>query len=233
MVTTRQRAGRFAVVVMLSLAGAAGTPAAVGASPPSVVPPKARPHGATYAEWSARWWQWAFSTEATAGGPFDDGTIDCGTHQPYRRVWFLAGPFNESGTVDRSCTVPVGTRLLIPVINVECSNLEGDPFYGATPAARAECVSADLFAFDKLGLSIDGRPIENLARFVVISPDFAFTGVAGNPVGVVGTGSSTSRGVFVMLGPLPPGSYIVTFTGTFPMFPFTANATYTVVVTRR
>ena len=232
MVTTRERAGRLAVITMLSLAAAVGTPATVDASPSSVAPPQARPHGATYAEWSARWWQWAFSTEATPGGPFDNGSIDCGRHQPDRRVWFLAGPFNESGTVDRSCTVPVGTKLLIPVINVECSNLEADPFFGATPTARAQCVSADLFAFDDLGLSVDGRPIANLERFAVISPDFAFTGVPGNPVGVVGTESATSRGVFVMLGPLPPGSHTVTFTGAFPAVGFTATATYTLVVAR-
>ena len=84
-----------------------------------MLPPSARPHGASYAQWSSLWWQWAFSTEATATGPFGDGTIDCGENQPDNHLWFLAAPFNVSGAVNRSCTVPTGTKLLIPVIGVQ------------------------------------------------------------------------------------------------------------------
>lgn len=233
MVTIRERAGRLALVAVLSCGLLVCATATVSAARPSVLPPSARPHGASYAEWSARWWQWALSTPATAMGPFDEGTVDCGGNQPNPKVWFLAGPFNASGAVDRTCTVPPGTMLLIPVINVECSNLEEPPFFGATPAERAACVEADLFSFGDLEVTVDGASVDDLERFVVTSPDFAFTGMPGNPVGVVGAGLSTGRGVYVMLTPLPSGTHEVTFTGSFPEVGFTASATYTIVVTGR
>ena len=233
METTRRRARRLAVVLMLSFAAVVGATMSAVASPRSVIPPAARPRGASYATWSARWWQWAFSTEATATGPFGQQAIDCGADQPHKKVWFLAGPFNTSADIGRTCTVPVGTMLLLPVINVECSNLELPPFFGATPAARAECVEADLFAYDDLEVAIDGKRINNIDRFDVTSPDFAFTGVPGNPVGILGNGFATSRGIFVMLRPLPPGTYTVTFAGSFPGIGFTASGTYTITVTHR
>ena len=231
MATTRNGAGRLALIAVVSCGLLLGATDQAGAARPSVLPPSARPHGASYAEWSARWWQWAFSTPATTTGPFGEGAVDCGVNQPHSNVWFLAGPFNASGAVDRTCNVSAGTMLLIPVINVECSNLEDPPFFGATPAERAECVEADDFVFDDLEVTVDGEIVADLERYAVISPDFAFTGVPGNPAGVEGAGFSTSRGVYVMLTPLPPGSHTVTFSGTFPAFDFTLSATYTILVT--
>lgn len=198
-----------------------------------MLPPSARPHGASYAEWSARWWQWSFSTEASATGPFGDGAVDCGESQPDSHLWFLAAPFNVSGAVNRSCTVPVGTMLLIPVIGVECSDLEGPPFFGATPDERAECVNADEFAFADMEVIVDGQQVGGLQRFEVVSPDFAFTGVPGNPTGVEGTGLGTARSINVILAPLPPGTHTISFSGSLPAFEFTASATYTILVSPR
>ena len=229
--TTRKRLSRCAFVAALSWALAAGVADRAGAAGSSVLPPSARPHGASYAEWSARWWQWAFSTPTTPTGPFGEDAVDCGVNQPNRKVWFLAGPFNASGDVERTCTIPVGTMLLIPVINVECSNLESPPFFGATPVERVACVEADLFTFADLEVTVDGEPVADLEQYEVTSPDFAFTGVPGNPTGIEGAGFSTSRGVYVMLTPFPPGSYTITFSGSFPALDFTASATYTIVVT--
>jgi hypothetical protein len=46
---------------------------------PHVAPPNSRPHGKSYAEWSARWFQWANSLETTHSPLFD--TADCSTGQ--------------------------------------------------------------------------------------------------------------------------------------------------------
>jgi hypothetical protein len=230
MATTLKRARWLAVGAVLFCGLIVGAADPAGASRTPVIPPAAHPHGATYAEWSARWWQWAFSTEATATGPFGQGEVDCGVNQPHRKVWFLAGPFNASGAVERTCTVPLGTMLLIPLINVECSNLEERPFFGGTPAERRRCVRSDAFTVGDLAVTVDGHEIDHLERFEVISPDFAFTGVRDNPVGVEGTGFSTSRGVYLMLTPLARGTHAVTFTGSFPSLGFTASANYTIVV---
>ena len=65
----------------------------------------------TYADFSARWWQWAFSLPAEnhpiSGGDCEQGQVD--------DVWFLAGTFSSPAV--RDCTVPAGKRLFFPVIN--------------------------------------------------------------------------------------------------------------------
>jgi hypothetical protein len=60
---------RFAAVglaLALALAGLALPTAsrAQGNPNPGVAPPQSHPHGLSYAEWGARWWQWAYSFPA-------------------------------------------------------------------------------------------------------------------------------------------------------------------------
>ena len=230
----RLRAVRGLVLVIVLMFTALMVPSAVASGHrPVVLPPNAKPRGVGLAEWSARWWQWAFSTPNTSQGPFVEGRMDCGVNQPQRRVWFLAGPFNESGSVSRQCVVPRKTILILPVLNVECSNREDPPFFGDSPAARRKCVHATLFKFADLSLVVDGKKVRNLRLFTVTSPDFEFVGVPGNPVGIEGPGQATGRGVYAMLRPLAPGKHVVSFAGTFPAFPFTASATYRLTVPRR
>src|SRR5262245_11590153 len=70
---------------------AAGTVAAE-AHNPRVIPPHAHPHGKTYGQWGALWWQWA-AAFTNADSPLTDTTgARCGAHQT-GRVWFLAGGF--------------------------------------------------------------------------------------------------------------------------------------------
>src|SRR5262245_13662616 len=88
---------------------------------PGVVPPQSHPHGMTYGEWSAAWWQWAMS-QPLAGHPFVDGPgFDVSAGQS-GSVWFLGAPF---GTVQRTVTIPVGKSLFVGLLNAEASDLEG------------------------------------------------------------------------------------------------------------
>jgi hypothetical protein len=57
------------------------------------------------------WWEWAFNT-VFAG--FGDGDVDCSVGQK-GGVWNLAGTFGGPG--ERSCTIPKGKRLFIPLAN--------------------------------------------------------------------------------------------------------------------
>ena len=102
-------------------------------SNPGVIPPQAQAHGMTYAEWTARWWQWFFSFTATT-----NPVADCSVGQ-LGSVWFLVG---VPGPTTINCSVPPGKALFFPVINVECSNVEDPPFFGATEAARRACAKS-------------------------------------------------------------------------------------------
>jgi hypothetical protein len=64
---------------------------------------------------SAEWWQWAASIP-TSVNPQVDPTGQNAVVGQRGSVWFLAGVF-LGGTATRTCSVPEGTQLFVPVIN--------------------------------------------------------------------------------------------------------------------
>jgi hypothetical protein len=86
-------------------------------------PPDSKPFGLSYGEWSAKWWQWVYSTKLEQnpqlqGIPpsFPADKVDCSLGQS-GPVWFLGADFG--GTAARECkdTVPTDVSLFFPVVN--------------------------------------------------------------------------------------------------------------------
>jgi hypothetical protein len=156
-----------------------------------------------------------------SGNPLD--RCDLGT----RDVVFLAG--TTGGTATRSCTIPAGTSILVPLINVECSTVEGN---GDTPAELRACARGFAEQFSDLSLTIDGVAIADLQRFRVHSPVFQFTAAKDNVFGVpAGTARSVADGFWVLIRPLSPGTHTISFGGAYPPGGFTTFVTYTLTVT--
>jgi hypothetical protein len=85
--------------------------------------------GRTLGEWNARWWQWSFSVPASKNPILiPNGPVDCRVGQS-GKVWFLSGFFGTGGTnvLARSCTIPEGKALLVPVINSWADNVCNSP----------------------------------------------------------------------------------------------------------
>jgi hypothetical protein len=184
-------------------------PATTLAAPPQVKKP---PPPLT-----ALWWQTFLSIPA-ALDRCDLGTAD---------VVFLAG--TTGGLANRSCTIPAGKSILVPLINAECSEAEGQ---GGTPAELRACAKGFADAFTDLSLTIDGVPVPDLSRFRVHSQVFHFTAADGNAFGVpAGTTRSVADGYWALIGPLAPGQHIVSFGGTYPPVQFTTEAIYQLTVT--
>src|SRR5215210_4141888 len=61
------------------------------------------PYGLTYGEWTARWWQWAYSIPRDVHPAYDDSGKYCAEGQS-GPVWFLAGTFEHPA--ERYCTIP-------------------------------------------------------------------------------------------------------------------------------
>jgi hypothetical protein len=160
--------------------------------------------------------------------PFaDPTTADCSTNQS-GKVWYLGAVFNATGIVTRDCHVPRGVSLLVPAINVECSNVEPDPFFGATPRARRACAQG--FVLADPFVEVDGRRV---AICYVTSGDFGFSAPDGNVLGVPGpvSGRAVSAGWWALLPPLPRGHHTLHFGGSFPDFgPFVLDITYNLTV---
>lgn len=193
-----------------------------------VFPPTAQPFGASYAEWTASWWQW-FLAQPIVGHPgLDDGlfNVNAGQSGP---VWFLASLVDSVPTAHtRNITVPKGKALLFSVLNYEASNLE-DPFPATEAEQRAIANSiADLF--ENMTCTVDGAEIDP-AEFRFESPQFAFTAPSPWIFGAVGgVGTGVSDGHFVMVKNLKVGQHTVHLTGEVPAFGLTMDMTYNITV---
>src|SRR5829696_2611655 len=129
---------------------------------PGVLPPSAKPHGHSYGEWSAMWWQWALSAPTPVNPLIDPTGANCAEGQS-GKVWFLAGTAG-GGTATRSCTVPAGTMLFFPIVNTFFAEEGTVEEMRAAAAAFIDSVVA-------MSVTIDGRPVENPVAYRAFSPE--------------------------------------------------------------
>jgi hypothetical protein len=220
----RTTAALVAATFIISFACAAKEP---------VVPSQAKFRGKSYAEWSAAWFQWAINTPVDHHPALDESGVDAAVGQS-GNVFFLTGVFNASGTVVRQITVKPGTALFFPVLNVDCSTIEDDPWHGDNEAELRECAAGHMDQTSEWFAEVDGQPVSNVSAFRVQSPVFDFNAPEDNILGVPGGGSgqAVSDGIYLMLRPLPAGQHTVRFGGTFDAFDFTLDITYHITVAR-
>jgi hypothetical protein len=217
----------------LALVTAALSPGALAGSADKakVFPPNARPYGKSYGEWTATWWPWAFAQPAATNPVVDPTGANCAVGQS-GKVWRLAGTFGGSAT--RSCTVPQGKALLIPLVNNFWCAFPSDP-----PEERTlEFIRAQM-AFVKrdatnLSATIDGVAVAGLSDFYVESAVFRFVfapdNVAGAPAGLV-CDPSIDFGYYVIIKPLSVGRHTIHVTGGFATR-FSTEVTYRLTVVR-
>jgi hypothetical protein len=193
-----------AALVAGALVAAAPKPAQ-----PRVFPVNSRPYGHSYAEWSAKWWQWALELPLD-GHPFLDSPDFQVAEGQSGSVWFLAAPL--PGPSVRTCTIPAGKALFVGLINSEWSSLEGF----ATEAEQRE--TAEFFGDHIVGVfcTLDGVAVANLSGFRFQSPQFTFTAPTPWIFGDTGgAGTSVADGYYVLLEPLPTGQHVLHFGGAF------------------
>jgi|SRR5687767_9431439 len=199
----------------------------------AVLPVNANAHGNSYEEWSAAWWEWAFSLPAEGHPLFDETGVNAAAGQN-GKVWFLGGVFNATGTATRHIEVPSGTALLFPIINAECSTVESDPWFGSNEAELRECVEAHISSYSNLSLEIDGESVTDLEQFNVISPMVSMNLPEGNILGVeAGPVQFVSGGIYAMVAPLSVGTHTIHFTGFSEVDNFGVDVTYIVDVQPR
>jgi hypothetical protein len=192
----------LAAPTITALAGGRGNPN------PGVLPPHAKPHGMSYGEWAAEWWTWALNCPADQC-PVMDTTGEFAHVNQSGSVWFLAGTF--LGEATRTCTVPAGKSLYIPLIN---SMWNGDD--PEEEDALREGVNDALDAVTELYCTINGEPLEELFAYRADSPLFDFPVTEGSFADLfmdVGEYPSVAGAYAVLLAPLPPGEYIIEFGG--------------------
>jgi len=128
-----------------------------------IIPPNVEAYGTSYSDLAGAWWNWALNQPPDMNPILDETGEFCAIGQDEdwgqgRKIFFLAGNFG--GTSVRSCTVPKGKALFVPLLNnlfitpEEGTVEEVRAFANAAtdPASVLECVIdgvavADLFAY--------------------------------------------------------------------------------------
>jgi hypothetical protein len=220
------------------------TPALAATNPnPGVLPPNSHPFGKTYGQWNAGWWQWSFSVPASKNPALaTNGALDCSVGQ-FGNVWFLAGHFLTGGSFTRSCSIPVGKALFIPLINSWADNVCNAPPLTVDQLRASAAGGVNPAA--NLHASIDGHPLSNLESYRAISPVFSYT-LPPSPDNLIDAAFGVSLpgpcwpsltvtpavadGFYIMLTPLTAGSHSINFGGSGPGGGFTLDVTYNLTV---
>jgi hypothetical protein len=191
-----------AVALLLFVSASVGLAGQGNPGNPGVPPPNANMCGHSYGEWNAIWWQWALGMplfDPENPHPILDGPCDL---NQVEKVWFLAGNFG--GTSVRTCTVPAGTRIFFPIMNIVAWATEPDE----TEEDVRGWVNDGLDAVVTMECTIDGVPLEDPWAYRAVSGVFGFSSPDFGDVDLAIAG-----GYSVLLTPLPPGTYEIHFAG--------------------
>lgn len=180
-------------------------------------------YGKTMGEWAAAFWQWAYALPATDHPLLDTTGQHCGRGQS-GDVFFLGGTLAGTldGPVERSCQIPQGKALLIPLINAAFDN-------GGLPAEQhlgEEELRANLERYlagtRDLSLQIDAKVYDHdtLERHAVPVTSFAYRLPAEDSLYKLwelepeaDSVTSLSGGYYVLVEPLPPGLHHIRIKG--------------------
>jgi hypothetical protein len=137
--------------------------------------------------------------------------------------------------------------LFLPVINIECSTLEG-PAFGCGPAgATVDQLRADIApVIDKaaqLEADVDGRRLDTAlnpttSAYRTLSPAFGFSLPPDDMLTAIGEGPfhpgnyspAVGDGVYILVAPLASGQHTIHFHGAIPSFKFVLDVTYHLTV---
>jgi len=173
---------------------------------PGILPPKC---GRIYGRLAAQWWTWALNCPADQCPILDETGASAHVNQS-GRVWFLAGTFG--GEAFRTCTVPVGKAIYIPLINSMYNRTEPDE----DEQMLRDGVNDALDAVTDLYCTVNGEPLNCLSAYRADSPLFDFPVTEGSFASMVmdvGEYPSVAGAYAVLLAPLPPGEYLIEFGG--------------------
>jgi hypothetical protein len=159
------------------------------------------PYNISYADWTAKWWQWAYSIPWDRNPFYDDIGKYCSEDQK-GPVWFLTQSFEHD--VVRTCEIPKDTSLLITLLNSECSYAEFETL--KTEQELRDCAMTMQDVVTGGSASLDGVNITNLEEYRVQTSLYNITLPENNILNLSSqTTQSVADGNWLFLKPLSPG----------------------------
>jgi hypothetical protein len=183
-----------------------------GSQSVNIFPPESKPYGLTFAEHEKNFWRWALGIPAKES-PVNDPTGEkCANGQSNTNssVFYLS--FNNGGISERTCKVPAGKGLVIPVMQVEWSDKEAP---NASVEELRMSAKKDQDSVNSLYLKIGDKEYKykDLIKyrtptdvFEVVFPDNGIFGVIEGGVSKV-----VADGFYIITEPLTKGTYPIHF----------------------
>ena len=181
-----------------------------GSTSVNVFPPGGEPYGLSYTKHIENYWNWTLGIPAK-DNPVNDQTGEkcaIGQSNTNSSVFYLT--FNNGGVSERTCEVPAGKALLIPVMEVEFSQKDRPD---ATIEDLKLAAKTDQDSVNSMYLKIGDREynLEDLRKYRTATDGFdvnyADNGIFGIREG--GPTKAVADGYYIMTDPLPKGNYTV------------------------
>ena len=153
-------------------------------------------------EWAEAYLQWiaAFARDSS---PISDTTgARCAAKQE-GDVWFLAMSDGTAAVV-RTCTVPVGKTLFVPIASTMERSGNREPDCDSMARIAADNIAHRV---SRLSMTVDGQAVDNLESHRVASRQCFALGLRQVPRSAAKT--AVADGYYVMLQPLPAGPHTI------------------------
>jgi len=194
--------------------------ASAGSNSLNIFPPGGNPYGLSYSEQVKSFWKWILAIPAK-DNPFNDNTGEkcaIGQSNTSSSVFYLAP--NGGGHSERTCKVPVGKGLVIPIMHVEISEFESP---GASAKDLSEAATKDQDKVNSLYLKIDDKEYkyDNLTKYRTHTEPFETTWPDQGLFGIEKGGNSTvvADGWYIITEPLAKGNHTIYFKSSLPPDP--------------
>jgi hypothetical protein len=181
-----------------------------GSTSVNVFPPGSEPYGLPYTKHIENYWNWTLGIPAK-DNPVNDQTGEkcaIGQSNTNSSVFYLT--FNNGGVSERTCEVPAGKGLLIPVMEVEFSQKDRPD---ATIEDLKLAAKTDQDSVNSMYLKIGDKEysLEDLRKYRKATDGFdvnyADNGIFGIREG--GPTKAVADGYYIMTDPLPKGNHTV------------------------
>jgi hypothetical protein len=189
---------------------------------------------------TADWWNWVIAIPSGINPLLDKTGDNCDVNQQ-GPVWYLVGTPGDTevgnlttGDAERDCVIPEGKKILFPIINTFCSELNDQISGPQVEEGLRQCAENNINAVDILEASIDGKNITNFEKFRVQSPLFTITIPEDNAFGITNftdiPQKAISDGYWVEVKGLDPGEHTIEFTGGATAFNFVTHVLYHITI---